>query len=71
MISGQGMGDSTVSVVVDSSLRMVNSFTQAVLLSLGVCPEDVRSFASLQVCELCCYALGVDQARSCNGDLQR
>ena len=43
VISGEGMGDGTVAVVVDSSLRMVNQFTQAVLLSLGVCPEDVRS----------------------------
>ena len=55
VISGEGMGDGTVAVVVDSSLRMVNSFTQAVLMSLGVCPEDVRSFApSFQMCELCC-----------------
>ena len=45
VISDEGMGDGNVAAVVDSSLRMVNSFTQAVLMSLGVCPEDVRSFA--------------------------
>ena len=41
VISEEGMGDSTVAVVVDSSLRMVNEFTQAVLKSLAVVPEDV------------------------------
>ena len=46
VISGQGMGDGTVAVVVDSSLRMVNQFTQAVLKSLAVAPEDVSSVTS-------------------------
>ena len=49
VISGEGMGDGTVAVVVDSSLRMLNQFTQAVLKSLAVAPEDV-SFVSSCVC---------------------
>ena len=43
VISDEGKGEGTVAAVVDSSLRMVNEFTQEVLMSLGVCPEDVRS----------------------------
>ena len=46
VISGEGMGDGTVAVVVDSSLRMLNQFTQAVLKSLAVAPEDVSSVFS-------------------------
>ena len=42
MISDEEMGD--VSAVIDTSLRMVNRFTQAVLMSLATVPEDVSSF---------------------------
>ena len=46
VISGEGMQDGTVAVVVDTSLRMVNRFTQAVLSSLATAPEDVSSLPS-------------------------
>ena len=48
VISGERTGDGTVAIVVDSSLRMVNEFTQAVLKSLAVVPEDV-SYVSLRI----------------------
>ena len=34
-------GDSTVAIVVDSSLRMVNKLVSQTLSALGVVPEDV------------------------------
>ena len=40
MINDQ-TGDSTVAIVVDSSLRMVDTFVCQTLFALGVVPEDV------------------------------
>ena len=34
-------GDSTVAIVVDSSLRMLEKFVSQTLFALGVVPEDV------------------------------
>ena len=41
VISDEENGAGVVAAVVDSSLRMVNQFTQAVLMSLATVPEDV------------------------------
>ena len=36
-------GDTTVAMVVDTSLAMVDKFVSTTLLALGVVPEDVRT----------------------------
>ena len=41
MISDEEIGGGAVGAVIDSSLRMVSRFTQAVLMSLATVPEDV------------------------------
>ena len=51
VISDEEMGD--VAAVIDTSLCMVNRFTQAVLMSLATVPEDVSSvvFTKIYSCQ--------------------